>query len=65
FALHMSAYDPKRTSTAPWTQLLTSPFQMMWLETNRDILATFGDVGRGYECSEKAPPCLHKFSQDP
>ena len=61
----MSAFDPKRTSTARGLQLLTGPFQMMWMETNRDILATFGDAGRVYECSEKPTPSLNKFSQEP
>jgi hypothetical protein len=46
-------------------RLLTGPFQMMWMETDRDILATFGDARREYECSEEPAPRLNKFDQDP
>jgi hypothetical protein len=57
---HRQHLGPKLQHLGP--RLLTGPFQMMWLETNRDILATLGDAGRGYEGSEKPTPCLHKFN---
>jgi hypothetical protein len=44
--------------------LLTGPFQMMWLETDPEILAMFGYAGRDYECSEEPTPRLNKFGQD-
>ena len=39
-------------------RLLTGPFQMMRVETNGCIAATFGGGGRGYECPKT-------FGQDP
>jgi hypothetical protein len=61
----MSAFGPKRTSMAHEFQLLTGPFQMMWMETDRDFIATLGDVGWDYECSKEPTPRLNKFGQDP
>jgi hypothetical protein len=46
-------------------QLLTGSFQMMWMETVGDILATLGDARREYESSEEPTPRLNKFGQDP
>jgi hypothetical protein len=61
----MSADDPKAAIDGPMgLLLLTGPFQMMWLETDPEILAMFGYAGRDYECSEEPTPRLNKFGQD-
>ena len=44
---------------------MTGPLQIMWADTGRDMVATWGDFGRGYECSEEATPCPNKIGQDP
>ena len=64
FALQMSAYDPKQTSTAP-RPLLAGPFQMVAMETDGDIIATSRHVRRDEECAKKPAPCPDEFSKDP
>ena len=44
---------------------MTGPLEMMWVETDRDIVATLGDFGRDYERSEEPTPRTKKFGQDP
>jgi hypothetical protein len=58
----LGAFDPKRTHRVP---LLTGPFQMVGMQSARDIIATSGHVWRGYKRSEKPSPRLNEFRQDP
>jgi len=43
--------------------LLTGPFQMLLLQTDWQMFAPFGDVGRAYQCMEEPTPRLNEFGR--
>jgi len=45
--------------------LLTGPFQMLLLQTDWQMFAPFGDVGRAYQCMEEPTPRLNEYLVGP